>query len=1204
MFGVLGYRAVRLAVGVAMLAFVSVASAQTIVNNRAPRWQYNSFYTAPYTFENGFATCLEAAAAGIAVVQQFFGASQVVVLTNVNLMCTNNNPKGVDYRLTTDFPTTPNRSFSMSPYCDAGGLTGNAPTGFQCLVDPSGVIEPKNVGRCLDCERAAGNPIEPGHGNKYLVEVDYVGAGPFPLKFERTYNSGGSLLHYLKSSPRLGTNWWHTYYRRLIPAFIPNATSVTTVDVDRPDGRIRSFGLVGSVYKSDSDESDRLEKLPVGWKFTSTENEVELYDESGMLQSITNSAGLAQTLTYFTSGPTSGLLQKVTDPFGRTLTFEYINSRISAVVNPEGGRYTYGYTLNQDGIHLDLTSVTYPDNTTRRHIHNDASVMLHGITDELGVRFATYAYDPFGRGSLTQHALGADTFTVAYHTADLGRDVTMWLSNTSSATRVYSYARIGGVYRNTGITGPACPSCGPALQIYDANNNVTQRQDWNGFRTLYGYDLTRNLETVRTEALTSALATTPQSRVIATEWHPTLRLVKRLSEPLRRTTYVYSGDGGVTCGTTATGALCSKTVQATTDANGGLQFGATLTGTPRTWTYTYNANGQVLTVDGPRTDVSDVTAYSYDAQGNVATVTNAAGHVTQITAYNAHGQPLTIVDPNGLITTLTYDLRQRLTSRNVGGETTTYTYNNAGLLTQVTLPDNSFLSYTYDAAHRLTGIQDNLGNRIAYTLDFAGNRTQEQVFDPANALAQTRSRVYSSINRLFQELGATGQTTEYGYDLQGNVTSVKDPLNRITSNQYDPLNRLKQVTDPGTGVTLYGYNGLNALAQVTDPRNLVTGYTVNGLGNLSQQTSPDTGNTANTYDVAGNLATQTDNKGQVTAYTYDALNRVTLIAFHDGSKQAYAYDQGTNGIGRLSSITETDPANVATSVIAYAYDQKGRVTSETRGVGGVSYSISYQYDASSRLTGLTYPSGRTVTYTLDALGRVSQVTTTKDSQSLVVVQNVQYHPFGGVKSWTLGNGQLYSRAIDQDGRIASYTLGAANYTIGFDAASRITGIAQAGNPANTNTYGYDNLDRLSSAVLPSSNFAYSYDAVGNRLTKTVGANTDTYTYGSTSNRIATLTPFGSPPRTFTLDANGSTTNDALNTYAYDTRGRMVQSVSTAGTTSYQVNALGQRIRKSNGSGDTVFTYDTWGKLIAESEPGGTAKREYIYLGDVPVMVWQ
>jgi YD repeat-containing protein len=101
-----------------------------------------------------------------------------------------------------------------------------------------------------------------------------------------------------------------------------------------------------------------------------------------------------------------------------------------------------------------------------------------------------------------------------------------------------------------------------------------------------------------------------------------------------------------------------------------------------------------------------------------------------------------------------------------------------------------------------------------------------------------------------------------------------------------------------------------------------------------------------------------------------------------------------------------------------------------------------------------------------------------------------------------------------------------------------------------------------------------------------------------------LTPESGPPRSFTFDPNGSTTNDGVNGYAYDTRGRMVQATSAVGTTSYQVNALGQRVRKTNGSGDTLFHYDTKGRLIAETDPGGTLKREYFYLGDIPVAVLQ
>ena len=65
---------------------------------------------------------------------------------------------------------------------------------------------------------------------------------------------------------------------------------------------------------------------------------------------------------------------------------------------------------------------------------------------------------------------------------------------------------------------------------------------------------------------------------------------------------------------------------------------------------------------------------------------------------------------------------------------------------------------------------------------------------------------------------------------------------------------------------------------------------------------------------------------------------------------------------------------------------------------------------------------------------------------------------------------------------------------------------------------------------------------------------------------------------------------------------MVQAVSSLGTTTYQVNALGQRVRKTNTLGDTVYHYDRGGRLIAESTAAGVVKREYLYLGDIPLAV--
>ena len=1099
---------------------------------------------------------------------------------------------------------------------------------------------------------ACGNPINPGTGNKFQEETDLALSGE-GLRVVRAYNSGIPA-----HSRDLGGFWLHTYNRRVVFTTKPGEINTRRANVHRPDGRTFFYfplypGTFIGPSISDGDINDVLTELKdasgrtTGFTYLlgSTE-ETEQYDAFGRLIAIRTRSGLTQTLTYTdgTDGSTSGngasaldsagnpttvvlergLLLRVRDHFGRPLTFGYDSQRrIVKITDPAAGVYLYTYVPAGNGL-SNLASVRYPDGHVRTYHYNEPANTsntnkpnaLTGVTDENGARYATYKYDAYGRAiESVHHANGSDVNRYRVNFAvPAAKSV---VTDPLGTARSYSFQPTLGVVKNTGVNQPEPGVPGSAVS-YDAVGNISARTDFNGNRTTYSYDA-RNLETSRTEGLSSGGSTTAQTRTITTEWHSAFRLPRRVAEPLRLTTYIYNADGGANCGvksdnaTLVAGVLCSKTIQATTDPDGSQGLSAALIGTPRTWTYTYNANGFVLTIDGPRSDVSDVVTYTYysntdaDAgkRGKVATITNALGHLTSFTAYNAYGQPLTIIDANGVTTTLAYDARQRLTARSFGGEFTSYDYDAAGQLLKVALPDGSYLSYTYDTAHRLTAIDDNLGNRIGYTLDGMGNRTLEQVRDPSNQLAQTRSRVYNTLNRLFRELGAQNQTTEYAYDNQGNVVSVKDPVNHATINAYDALNRLRQVTDPALGVTHYAYNGLDALIQVTDPRSLATAYTVDGLGNLTQQTSPDSGASVNTYDVAGNLHTQRDAKAQLTTYAYDVLNRVALITFHDGSKQTYGYDQGDGGIGRLTSITERNAGNEQTSLSAYVYDPKGRVTSETRTLAGVQYKTAYSYDSFGRLSGMTYPSGRTLAYDFDAVGRVSGITTTKPGESpQTVVSNVAYHPFGGVKGYTLGNGQVYSRSIDQDGRIASYTLGPQSFAIGYDAASRIAFISDLWNPANSNTYDYDNLDRLISAVLPGTPYAYGYDAVGNRTSRTAGSSTDTYAYSNTSNRIASIMPTSGPVRNFVFDANGSTTADGINTYTYDVRGRMSQAASSIGTTTYQVNALGQRVRKTNSLGDKVFHYDTKGRLIAETDAAGTLKREMFYLGDIPVAVFQ
>jgi len=438
--------------------------------------------------------------------------------------------------------------------------------------------------------------------------------------------------------------------------------------------------------------------------------------------------------------------------------------------------------------------------------------------------------------------------------------------------------------------------------------------------------------------------------------------------------------------------------------------------------------------------------------------------------------------------------------------------------------------------------------------------------------------------------------TTYSYDDQGNLTGIAAPLGRNTASAYDALNRLKQMTDPASGQVAYGYNALDQLTSVTDPRGLVTQYQYNALGDLKQQLSPDTGTTTHTLDAAGNVLTRTNADGTSATYSYDALNRVTQISYSDGQTETFTYDQGANGLGRLTGIADSS------GTTTYTYDAHGRVTQETRVIAGQSSLTAYGYDTAGRLASMTYPSGRVLTYTRDGLGRIAQIDTSGNSVTQVLVQGVTYFPFGGVKGFSYGSLAPYARSFDLEGRIASYTQGAATKSVAYDLASRITGITDGATPATNSSYGYDALDRLTSAVLATSTYGYTYDPTGNRLSRSTGSGTDTYSYGPTSNRLASITgPSGS--QSYVHDANGSVTSDgASTTFTYDARTRLVASVSAAGTTSYVLNALGQRVRKSSPLGDRVFHYDQDGRLIAESDAAGQVIREYVWLGDLPVAV--
>jgi YD repeat-containing protein len=282
------------------------------------------------------------------------------------------------------------------------------------------------------------------------------------------------------------------------------------------------------------------------------------------------------------------------------------------------------------------------------------------------------------------------------------------------------------------------------------------------------------------EAALGATSLPAASRKFSTQWHPDWSIKARIAEPGRITSFVYNGQpdpsaGGVAAACAPASAtlpdgkpiavLCKQVEQATTDSNGTQGFAAPLqAGVPaREQRWTYNEYGQVLTHDGPRTDVADITTHLYYAdtafsgadpyavghtRGDLRQTTSPSGHVTRYTSYNKAGQLLEMVDANDVTTSHTYDLRQRMTSTTVGGLTTSFAYWPTGLIQRITQPDGNWVHYEHDAAHRLIKVSDNLGNSVSYTLDNLGNRTSEDVRDPANVLRRQLTRSIDALGRV------------------------------------------------------------------------------------------------------------------------------------------------------------------------------------------------------------------------------------------------------------------------------------------------------------------------------------------------------------------------------------------------------------------------------------------------------------------------
>jgi RHS repeat-associated protein len=1044
------------------------------------------------------------------------------------------------------------------------------------------VSVPKRDKECCDCRTEKGTcvgaPIRVSNGNMHFTDRDPI--PPFPGGLQRDYDS---------STPNpswFGKGWTSiiddTWLRKRT-----EADGSTTVMIGTPANHRFVFNGSGTSFRQlwpkGSSTSDLFFDGTLYRLRENGSNTETTFDTSGHPTATRNIAtGRQIGITYSGGAPAS-----ITDSWGNvTLTLATAGGRINSITD---GSATWSYTYDGSG---HLTAVTVNALPWRTYTYSgDRMTEAH---DAAGNLVESHAYAANGTATSSIGGGREDITSITY--AGTGRVTGEEITNVTTAagaTTSYYTRYLAGRERTVEIAGN-CGSCGvgDAVFGFDGRGRVIREQDARGYFTERTFDmLSRELtssgpwmpsscdpetdsahcrvtpDTILTTSLTSLPSTLARTMTYGdANWpdRPTEIDVASLSGStnLKSESFTYDAATGATLAQTTSGYTglpslgTSESHTVTTALYNGTE-GASFTpggAFDTAWLTLAQPAGLAKSVDGPRTDVTDVTSFVYypiDAavpalnRGHLAAAENAAGHITRYENYDRFGNATRVIDPNGVVTESTYDLIGHIvttTLKAASGCNTTadplcatdltssrdYTPD-TGPLTSQTDANGNATAYEYNTRGRMTATSrgpslSDLRERMETSYDAGtGLKTEDRVYAKSGAswvLKKSESYAYDTFARLTTTTHADSTSVGYTYDPSSSVKTVRDEnhASANTTYTYDPSRRLATVVQTlgaGSITTTYSYDFHGNLTSVTDPNGNVTTYLYDDFGRMLSQTSPVTGTTTYTYDTEGNLTSATDANGATTTRAYDELSRLTGATHTRDSESeelSWTYDDTIEGfgIGRLFTMTSPD------STTAYVYDRRGFITQESPSILGVPFTQSYQYDAAGNRTAIGYASGRVVTYSFDFAGRQLTASGLLNGVTTDYVTGASYRPFGPLTSLTFGNGAVETRAYDQRDRPSTLQLTAgpstlASYSYGHDAAGNITAVSDLTDSSYDRTFAYDDLNRLATAGSGSSLWGsggYTYDAMGNLLSATLGSRTRTFTYVDTSPRIDAVTDAG------------------------------------------------------------------------------------------------
>ncbi|WP_334075560.1 RHS repeat-associated core domain-containing protein [Paenibacillus sp. A14] len=928
------------------------------------------------------------------------------------------------------------------------------------------------------------------------------------------------------------------------------------------------------------------------------------YDGAGNLLAETDALGATTNYSYYLNG----LLKEKVFADGNSETYDYdLTGKVWKKTVDRNGGVTKQYLTIFD----QPARIEYPDGTSESFFYSPKGKLVRkldqagneqrmeydasgNVTTKLEFVSVNGSHNLYKRTEMkydeANRLLETETFRYEEPAGMSGTPV-----KTSTGDRVMNvYDKAGRLIRSSGPNGRE------TLFEYDRTNHVIlkkQKVSDNDYdMTRYEYDVQGNLVA---ESLLVRMSDLAQEELAGAQFDDAY-----IDRVLSTTRYIYNNNGQVKKQTDAKGHatmfaydLDNRLIRKTDALNGII-------------TYRYNGNGQLV----QETDTAGMSrVYEYDAVNRLIRKKEPAADGSSAIrryVYDANGNLIKEIAPNQYNSSLDSETAV------MGMAGVSYKYDSMNRRTVTFSPEGKALEYvSYDAVGRVNKMVDGLrykdnsisaspGTEMEY--DGLGRKTKE-----TDALGGSAVYNYDILDHVIQITDKRGLITRYSYNADGTVSKMTNADGGVVKYAYDLLGRKISEINPLGVQTQYTYNSFGKEKALTDAYGHTTESKYDLAGNLLSFKDKRGSVSLYKYDAKNQLIEkksplEKDGSGNavyaVETYSYDPVGRLLKESLAGSKDKSFlretTYTYYSNGLVR----TRSDNSGASTETF---YDRNGNVVRTEAPRSANERDIEkFVYDSSNRMI------QRIRLAEEQALDAVVATGDNQDAENAEVVElatDYEYDLLGNLVKETDARGSEVSYTYDALNRLSSriQKWGGADAAVKYDYDPAGNRLSETNELGFTQRYAYDAMNRVSSVTdAKGHELSYEYDAAGNQLSKTDAlGNRTSFAYDKLNRLVSITDAYETITAHYVYDATGNKIKDIDargyqagssddsrygEVYVYDLAGRLVSKTDREGfTTTYRYNPAGELLKETNALGASyTYEYDNAGRLVKVTDPLG------------------